>query len=183
MKSTHTHHILPKYRGGGDNPSNLIELTPTQHAMFHYANWCLWEDWRDRSAHLCISKQIGKEEARVMAMRGVKKTRTPKLLKEYESRKGRPKNLSMEGKEKRSRSLTKHHAEGIYIQNNTYQWELTYSDGTIVVIDNLNKYCKEQGMHSNYLSELCHKPNGRRKSHKGVVRVKKLNKVYNGVYH
>ena len=35
----HKHHIVPKYEGGSDDPSNLVELTVTQHAMWHFAEW------------------------------------------------------------------------------------------------------------------------------------------------
>jgi hypothetical protein len=35
----HKHHIIPQYEGGPDNPSNLVELTVTQHAMWHFAEW------------------------------------------------------------------------------------------------------------------------------------------------
>jgi len=39
MTQKHKHHIIPKYEGGSDDSSNLVELTPTQHAMWHYAEW------------------------------------------------------------------------------------------------------------------------------------------------
>lgn len=35
----HKHHIIPKYEGGSDDPSNLVDLTVTQHAMWHFAEW------------------------------------------------------------------------------------------------------------------------------------------------
>jgi hypothetical protein len=31
----HLHHIIPKHAGGSDDPSNLIELTPEEHANAH----------------------------------------------------------------------------------------------------------------------------------------------------
>lgn len=48
----HVHHILPKYLGGTDDPSNLIELTVEEHAEAHrilfeqYGNiedYCAWK--------------------------------------------------------------------------------------------------------------------------------------------
>ena len=39
---THKHHIIPKYMGGTDDPENLVEVTVTQHAMFHFCNYQLW---------------------------------------------------------------------------------------------------------------------------------------------
>ena len=44
----YTHHILPVYMGGTDDPNNLIKVSSIRHAMFHYANWQLYknlEDW------------------------------------------------------------------------------------------------------------------------------------------
>jgi hypothetical protein len=37
----HKHHITPKHRGGTNDQSNLVEITLTQHAMFHYCEWKL----------------------------------------------------------------------------------------------------------------------------------------------
>ena len=37
----HKHHIIPKHRGGGDDDTNLVSVTPTQHTMFHWCNWKL----------------------------------------------------------------------------------------------------------------------------------------------
>lgn len=58
----HSHHIIPKYKGGSDKPSNLIKLTVTQHAMFHYCNWQLWNDKRDWLAWHGLIGEIGREE-------------------------------------------------------------------------------------------------------------------------
>ena len=35
----HKHHIIPRYEDGSDDPSNIVELTVTQHAMWHFAEW------------------------------------------------------------------------------------------------------------------------------------------------
>jgi hypothetical protein len=59
---THKHHITPKYRGGTDDSSNLVEVTVTQHAMFHYCNWQLWGDKRDWLAWKGLTGEISQEE-------------------------------------------------------------------------------------------------------------------------
>ena len=46
----HKHHIVPKYEGGSDDPSNLVELSPTQHAMWHFAEWQRKGNEEDRLA-------------------------------------------------------------------------------------------------------------------------------------
>lgn len=46
----HLHHIIPRYEGGSDFAENLVELTVTQHAMWHFAEWQRKGDWRDEKA-------------------------------------------------------------------------------------------------------------------------------------
>jgi hypothetical protein len=33
------HHIIPKHRGGNNNGENLVEVSYTQHCMFHFCEW------------------------------------------------------------------------------------------------------------------------------------------------
>ena len=56
----HKHHITPRHRD--PNSVETVEVTVTQHAMFHYCEWRLHglrEDW---VAWKSLSKQIGEEE-------------------------------------------------------------------------------------------------------------------------
>ena len=46
----HDHHIVPSHRGGSDDPSNIVTLTVTQHAMWHWAEYFLHGDEWDRIA-------------------------------------------------------------------------------------------------------------------------------------
>ena len=56
----HEHHVIPRYR---DPESSItVSVTTTQHAMFHYCNWCLWGDRRDWVAWKALSQQIGAED-------------------------------------------------------------------------------------------------------------------------
>ena len=63
----HIHHIVPKHMGGTDDPSNLIELSVTEHAEAHrmlYETYGLEQDliaWRG------LAGIIGHEEAVKMA--------------------------------------------------------------------------------------------------------------------
>ena len=59
----HKHHIIPKYEGGSDDPSNLVALSVTQHAMWHFAEWQRKGREEDRIAWQGLSKIIGHEEA------------------------------------------------------------------------------------------------------------------------
>jgi len=58
----HKHHIVPRYRGGSDDPSNLVEVSVVQHAMWHFCNYQLWGEPEDRLAWRGLSGAIGKEE-------------------------------------------------------------------------------------------------------------------------
>jgi hypothetical protein len=59
---THKHHIIPRYMGGSNDASNLVEVTVTQHAMFHFCNYQLWGNEEDRIAWLGLSGTSTKEE-------------------------------------------------------------------------------------------------------------------------
>jgi hypothetical protein len=65
----HKHHIVPRYEGGSDDPSNLVELTPTQHAMWHFAEWQRKGREEDRLAWRGLSGHYSKEEIMLAAYR------------------------------------------------------------------------------------------------------------------
>jgi hypothetical protein len=58
----HKHHIIPKHAGGSDDENNLIEVSLTQHTMWHFANWCLWGRLEDRLAYRGLGGQVQGEE-------------------------------------------------------------------------------------------------------------------------
>jgi hypothetical protein len=72
-ESTHKHHIIPKYMGGSNSKDNLVEVTVTQHAMFHFCNYQLWSNEEDKIAWRTLSGQItldeAKEEAKILGRR------------------------------------------------------------------------------------------------------------------
>ena len=49
MRKTHTHHVIPKSRGGTDDSENLVELDFIEHAKLHaedFLNGGPWFDYR-----------------------------------------------------------------------------------------------------------------------------------------
>lgn len=46
----HTHHILPRYMGGTDDPDNLVELTIEEHAEAHRLLYEQHGHWQDKVA-------------------------------------------------------------------------------------------------------------------------------------
>ena len=176
----HRHHIVPKHAGGSDDPSNLVEVTVEEHANLHLALYLEHGRWQDWIAFNMLSgvsddsEWARRESARLYMTNRVVTTET--RAKMSASRRGIC-NMTPEGRSRYSEKIAEVHKLGTYKDNATFHWRLTFKDGAVVEVANLNKYCKENGMYSSYLSELCHKPNGRRKSHKGVVKVDKLHKV------
>ncbi len=78
----HIHHKLPKYLGGTDDPSNLIELTVEEHAEAHRILYEQHGNWQDYCAWQALSGRIGQEEALRMAqgMANKGKKRSPETI-------------------------------------------------------------------------------------------------------
>lgn len=58
----HIHHIKPRHAGGTDDPSNLIELTVTEHANAHLTLYEQLGDEKDLLAYKCLMGYLTKEE-------------------------------------------------------------------------------------------------------------------------
>ena len=56
----HKHHIVPRHRD--PNSTQTVEVTVTQHAMFHYCEWRLHGHREDLCAWKGLTQQIGEEE-------------------------------------------------------------------------------------------------------------------------
>ncbi len=72
--------------GGTDEPTNLVEVTVTQHAMFHFCNYQLWGNEEDKLAWRGLSGQVGKEEIlydmiKINQPKAMEAARTPKAIK------------------------------------------------------------------------------------------------------
>lgn len=126
----HKHHINPRYRGGGNEPENLIEVSITQHIMWHYANWCLWGDKRDWIAWKALSGKINSEFARIEAAREYMKNRVVSeetKRKMSEVKKGNSffsgKKHTDKSKEKMRVSAIKHRAKIIYCPELNIIWD------------------------------------------------------------
>ena len=62
--ATHKHHILPRYLGGTNDPSNIIELTVEQHAEAHRELFEKLGNQKDYIAWKALSGQIDTDEIR-----------------------------------------------------------------------------------------------------------------------
>lgn len=71
----HSHHIIPKHEwkerfgnlDGVNDPKNLVTLTLEQHAQVHLLLYEQFRRWEDFLAYQGLTKQIGKEEATLIA--------------------------------------------------------------------------------------------------------------------
>lgn len=78
----HKHHIIPTYRGGLNDSSNLVSVSVTQHAMFHFCNWQLWGDKRDWLAWKGLTGEISKEKiVKKLRLEGARKGREISIAK------------------------------------------------------------------------------------------------------
>ena len=58
----HLHHIIPRHAGGTDDPSNLVELTPEEHAEAHRILYEEHGHWQDRVAWIGLAGLATKAE-------------------------------------------------------------------------------------------------------------------------
>lgn len=63
----HRHHIIPRPSGGKDDDGNTVRVTTSEHALLHWHRFVELGNRRDEIAYLALLKQIGKEEAALMA--------------------------------------------------------------------------------------------------------------------
>lgn len=102
----HDHHIIPRYEGGSNLQENLVELTITQHSMWHYAEWTRKKDDRDYLAWKCLSGQIGKEEIqKIKSKIGYDKMQSIMKNQPHPGTKLKGRKQSEEHKRNRSKSL------------------------------------------------------------------------------
>jgi len=161
----HKHHIIPKYRGGSDSSHNIVELTPCQHAMFHFANWQLWSDHRDYCAYKMLLGDVKSPEfksAQCKAFQG-------KI--QSGARKWRENNI--EKVKEHSKNNNRIQRERLSEQGKTIaekHWVLTFEDGKQERVTNLAKWCKDNNYSKCHLSTVS---KGKRSKHKDIVAVVK----------
>ena len=70
----HQHRIIPGYEGGDYSEENVVILTPTQHAMWHFAEFQRKGNWRDERAWRGLAGLCSHEEtvAEVLSQAGKK---------------------------------------------------------------------------------------------------------------
>lgn len=157
MPKKHHHHIVPKHRGGTNDISNLVQVTVTQHAMFHYCEWVLWKNEYDKIAWKALSNQISLTEAQKLAhLQGCKEgaklqSREDKIL----GSKMQPRESKILGGIKGGKScyeqgkgmfsLTKEQRQNIFKSTLAKKWICTET-GFISTIAGITKYQKNRNI-------------------------------------
>jgi hypothetical protein len=58
----HKHHKIPRHAGGTDDPSNIVEVSVSEHAELHFALYLEYGRWQDWLASQSLSGRIKKEQ-------------------------------------------------------------------------------------------------------------------------
>ncbi len=177
----HTHRINPGYEGGDYSEGNVVELTPTQHAMWHFAEWQRKGNWEDRVAWRGLAGLINSDEARLEAIRNAWKSRrttkhteeTKRKLSEF--KKGKP---GHKHSDESKRKIAEAHkgrpksAESVKKQTHaiSLDWVIISPDGTVYEIRNLRAFCREYSLNQGAMSQVAL---GRKAAHKGWICRKK----------
>jgi hypothetical protein len=157
----HKHHIIPKHRGGSNEPSNLVEVTPTQHAMFHYCEWKLWGDYKDFCAYKMILGDVKNPEfrsarAKAFSHKLVEAARKAGIYDPEVS-----KERAMKGNKSQREKFEK---EGRTIAEK--KWIVTTPEGETLEVSNLKKFCRENNLLPN---KMCEVSKGKWKQHRGYT--------------
>ena len=158
----HKHHIIPRHMGGTDDPSNLIELTPEEHAEAHRLLYEEHGHWQDRVAWIGLAglatkaehvamllSEAGKKGAAISNADGGWRKKNPEAAKRFSKM--------------QSERMKKQTQKGIN-NNNAKEFTVVHPDGTQEKIKALKTWCESKGLNYNSFHNQCV---GRKKSHKG----------------
>lgn len=155
----HKHHIIPKYEGGSDDASNIVELTPKQHAMWHFAEWQRKEKWEDFCAFKMILGDVNSPGWRNAMARWAGKKGADALLKKYPQGSDYWIQIGVKGNKAQREKFD---AEGRTVAEK--EWIVISPDGQTFKIRNMAKFCRENCLNN---AHMCAVAAGTRKQHKG----------------
>lgn len=151
--------------GGSDDPNNIVELTPCQHAMYHFANWQLWKNYKDFCAYKMILGDVKTPEFR--------RARAKAFQEQIQLggkiwRENNPEKVKENGIKGNKSQREKFQREGRTIAEQ--KWIITTPSGEELPVTNLKKFCRENNLLPN---KMCEVGKGRSKHHRGY-RVRKI---------
>lgn len=133
----HKHHIIPRHMGGSDDPSNLIELTPEEHAEAHRILYEEHGRWQDYVAWQGLAKLASKEDHVYMLLSAAGK-------KGAEISNGRRKGMKYNTERIKATGVRKG-------ANNpcAKEYSITHPDGLTEQTKSLKTWCESKGMNYN----------------------------------
>lgn len=151
QKGLHRHHIIPKHMGGKDTPSNIVFLTPEEHAEAHRKLWESHGNQEDYIAWKSLCGQMTKEEATRNAIINSNKTRvvTDETRRKIgEKSKNRKSKLGYKTpdvtKKKISESVKKTFKEKDYRKSFRHTYQITFLSGETLTTQNLKEICESR---------------------------------------
>ena len=143
----HKHHIIPRHAGGTDDPSNIVELSPAEHAEAHRLLYEQYGRWQDYVAWQGLAKLATKEEHVKLLLSEAGKKGSAKSNRRWTDPVEREKQ-SVRMKEFRARR---------YIGKtwNGKLYEITHPDGTIEQVEGLRQWCLDRGYNPNNFGNAC----------------------------
>jgi hypothetical protein len=107
----HIHHIIPRHAGGTDDPSNLIELTPEEHAEAHRILYDQFGRVQDKLAWLGLTKLATNKEIIAELLAQPKSEEHKQKISE--AHKGMKKPWAVGGKGNLGKAKTEQHRQNI----------------------------------------------------------------------
>jgi hypothetical protein len=171
----HIHHIVPKYMGGTDEPSNLIELTVEEHAEAHRILFEKHGRKEDELAWKGLSGIIGKKELiyelsklggkNARKLKGEEHPFFGKKRPEHSKKlKGKKVTRTVEHQKKLNNRFTEN-----YIKNVTNSiardWEIITPQKEKIVVHNMAEFCRQNKLNRGSMSDAAKKGI----SHKGYT--------------
>lgn len=156
----HKHHIIPRHAGGTDDPSNLVDLTPAEHAEAHRLLYEQYRRWQDYVAWQGLAKLDANFDAAKQAIiEGARKgglaSRATKKTPEHRA------------------AISKKMKEICKNREKTWNgkvYEVTHPDGTTEQVIGLRQWCLDRGFNPNAYANACLRGN----STNGGYRVRKI---------
>ena len=160
----HKHHIIPKHMGGTDDPSNLIELTPGEHAEAHRLLYEQYGHWQDYVAWQGLAQlDANFDAAKESILAGSRKGRATMV----KNRKGK-KWEEIHGVE-RATQMRKEFSKIRSAQGKTWSgkiYDVTHPDGTVERVEGLRQWCIDRGYNANAFANASLRGN---KTHGGFM--------------